>query len=614
MGLLDAFYGDGSTPPNPDATLPQLLNSPMAQGLLGAVATYAANARRGAPLNSLGAGLAGGLSAYTNAGQQDLRRKYVNAQTASMDQESQLRALQLEQQKQEWALQQPLLQGLVGRLGGGGAQPADPTTSQPAIPPMQGGGLGSGTFGMSLGGQSASAPTATMGGPGASSGGIIPGVPDDVTRWTVATGGLKGIPGLMTEYNKPTDVQKMLAAANIDPKSSLGQQYVQAWLAKQNYIAPVNARPGSILRDPNTNKPVAFNPHIPDGSAPMFDASGNVTSIVPINNAYPAMANARAATEWGSAETSTSVSYDAAGTPHYSTKAQDLRRAGAVPPGQAPSTAPSASVPLDASKGQYAILTQERAKAVASGNTSDVQSIDREISRLPAAARVGGGSDGLSAPPATGLTPVPKLGTATGQENAQNEVSKRWQTLVTQNQEAQNTKSYLDSIKGLAGKAATGPFTDKLQFTNALLSLVGNEKATDATTANALLDKYSNQIVSRLGGSGGLATDSARSILQSAYPNAHMTKEAILEAADNISGAQSMVQAKTELLTKHANARDPSAYSKAEVQFDQNADPRLWQLKNMDQASAQKWLAAQPPSVQADLRRRAGNLKMLGVL
>ena len=40
---------------------------------------------------------------------------------------------------------------------------------------------------------------------------------------------------------------------------------------KANYIAPVNARPGSILRDPKTNMPMAFNPHVPDGFTPSFD-------------------------------------------------------------------------------------------------------------------------------------------------------------------------------------------------------------------------------------------------------------------------------------------------------------------------------------------------------
>jgi len=48
MGLLD----------------PQFWQSPQGIGLLSGVASYAANARRGAPVNSLGRGLAGGLAGY----------------------------------------------------------------------------------------------------------------------------------------------------------------------------------------------------------------------------------------------------------------------------------------------------------------------------------------------------------------------------------------------------------------------------------------------------------------------------------------------------------------------------------------------------------------------
>lgn len=541
----------------------------------------------------------GGLLGYGQAMQEAKTNALKNQ---DLQQQITLRNLQLQQAQQQWQLQQPLLAQAVARLqGGGGGAPQ--VASQPGTMATPGGAMGSGTFGIPVGGQQAS-----MGaGPSSSGGGtMLPGVPDNVAQWNIATGGIGSIPALLNEYNKPTDFQKMLTAAGIDPASEQGRALIQQNLSKQNYITPVNARPGSILRDPTTNRPVAYNPHIPDGSTPVFDASGNVTGLRPLANGYQAIADAEAAKGIGQAEATPTVGYDATGNPVYSTKANDIRRAGGG--------LPSSGVSTDASRSQYAILTQERAKLVQAGDAAGVAGVDREIARLPAAARTGANPDGITVAPASNLTPQQRPGVVLGQDNAQNEMGKRWQALVTQNQEAQNTKSYLDSIKGLATKAAVGPFTDKLQFTNAMLALVGNERATDATTANNLLDKYSSQIVTRLGGSGGLATDSARSILQSAYPNAHMTPEAIAEAADNLSGAQSMIQAKSGLLEQHANARNPEAYTKAELQFDKNADPRLWQLKNMDAATAQKWLSSQPPSVQADLRRRAGNLKMLGVL
>jgi hypothetical protein len=140
---------------------------------------------------------------------------------------------------------------------------------------------------------------------------------------------------------------------------------------------------------------------------------------------------------------------------------------------------------------------------------------------------------------------------------------------------------------------------------NGLLSLAGDERATDAVTANNLLDKNSNQIVARLG-TGGLGTDAARSILQSAYPNAHMTPQAINEAADNLMGANAMVQAKTRLLAPIANSRDPSTYNNTELKFDQNADPRIFQYANIKDATARqafaKKLMQQDPAIVNKIR------------
>lgn len=173
------------------------------------------------------------------------------------------------------------------------------------------------------------------------------------------------------------------------------------------------------------------------------------------------------------------------------------------------------------------------------------------------------------------------LGQKEGAVNSQTELSKKWTDLNTQNSQAQSTSSYLQNIRELANKAAVGPQSDKLVYLNGLLSATGiSDKATDTTTANDLLNKYSGQIIARLG-SGGMATDAARLILQSAYPTSHMTKDAINEAVGNLVGANEMIKAKTALLSPHATSRDPVAYQQKEQAFDQNADPRLWQYKQL---------------------------------
>lgn len=221
------------------------------------------------------------------------------------------------------------------------------------------------------------------------------------------------------------------------------------------------------------------------------------------------------------------------------------------------------------------------------------------------------------APASGGMYAAAPLGAQVGAEkgagNLQDELSKKWTDLSGQNTQAQTTTSYLQNIKALAGKAAIGPQSDKLNFVNGLLSLAGSEKATDAVTANNLLDKYSNQIVARLG-MGDKGSDSARAILQSAYPNAHMTPQAINEAADNLVGASQMTQAKARLLAPLANARNATDYNNTELKFDQNADPRIFQYANIqDPAQRQafaKTLIQQDPKIVQKIK----TLESMGAL
>jgi hypothetical protein len=93
-----------------------------------------------------------------------------------------------------------------------------------------------------------------------------------------------------------------------------------------------------------------------------------------------------------------------------------------------------------------------------------------------------------------------------------------------------------------------------------------------------------------------------------------MNQAAINEAADNLIGAQQMTQAKTRLLTPLANARNPTDYNNAEMKFDQNADPRIFQYANIQdptqrQAFAQKLIKQDPNIVQ-----KIKNLEAMGAM
>jgi hypothetical protein len=547
---------------------------------------------------SFGQGLSRGLTGYQSA--------LVNAQDmAAKKQAMDLQNIQMQQQKRMFDLQTPFLEEAVRRMQGAQTNGATAPPG-PSAPMSQ-----SVMFPPEMNAQRATQTQTPMAGapaPAQGGGSMFPGVPDNVAFNMIGTGGFAKIPEVIQKYNEPTEFMKTLVAAGIDPRSAEGQAAIRANLAKSNYIAPVNARPGSILRDPFTQRPVAFNPQVPNGATPVFDASGNVAGFNEIPNAFSLLEKGSRAKTAGEGSVLPYAGVDASGKPLPVTNRTAAATQGGGPAVVTPDQQTSANAE------QLRIMLDER-KTAKPGPDRDA--LDREINRVQNAMlkkQPFSASAGASASPQGGIYAAPPLGAATGAEFQQTDLGKRYSTLRDQAAQAQTTTSYLQNIKQLATTAATGRFSDRLSLVNSLLSTANvSEKATDAVTANNLLDKYSNQIVARLG-QGGLGTDAARSILQSAYPNAHMTKEAINEAADNLIGANEMTKAKMALLAPHGNAKDPVAYQQKEQVFDQNADPRLWQLKGMSPEEAQKYLSAMPPRVRADLQQRAKALKDLGAL
>jgi soluble lytic murein transglycosylase-like protein len=192
-------------------------------------------------------------------------------------------------------------QALASALGGGGA-------SAPAQAQQQGGGL------------------LSPGGP------LNPnGIP------TTAAAMMYMTPEGQKELFKSTAAAYAPTAATMQARQG-GFDTVQAnqrAFAHDTFNAPVTGT--GIFRDPYSMKPVAFNPNIPEGGTPLFDASGNVVAINSIPNAQNVMRGNAAATASGEGSAIPYAGVDASGNPLPVTNrtAAATQQAGATTPASA---------------------------------------------------------------------------------------------------------------------------------------------------------------------------------------------------------------------------------------------------------------------------------------
>lgn len=416
-----------------------------------------------------------------------------------------------------------------------------------------------------------------------------------------------------------TDLTKALMSAGIDPASPQGNAMLRDGIKKANYIAPTSLRWGGYVQNPDGSRDQL--PQVPEGSQASRGPDGQ-WQITPVPGGAAAISMMSGAKAAGTAP------YQLVDNFNSATGAPGKQFAGTTPglslPG-VPSAAPAQPgrpalppQPGDTPDGVRAQIAMVQSNGGQPIRPEDQSSIDREVQQLKAKlAGMPGGAGAAPAGQSLGVQTGPALGqTANANaaaEGGQKMLDQRWSALQQNASEAQNTRSYLESIRTLASKAGTGQFSDRLQYANSILSLLGSDKATDAVTAKNLLDKFSNQIVARLG-QGGLGTDSARAILASAYPNSHMTPAAISEAVENLSGAQGMTQAKAQFLAPVAAKRDVSGYNEAEQNFDRAADPRVWQYEGMTDPAKKRAFLQGAMQQDPTFMQRAQKLHDMGAI
>lgn len=341
------------------------------------------------------------------------------------------------------------------------------------------------------------------------------------------------------EQFAPTEATRLANAAGVDVRKANADT-----LAKNNYIAPVSVRPGAIMRDPMTNKPIAFNPHVPDGYSPVFDASGNVTGMQPIAGALPAMEAVSRAEASGKAAVEPIPGFDASGNPVFTNKLA-ASQGGAAPGGGAP---------------------------VSTG-------------RFGGYAAPGGG--GTVRP---GLAP----GVQTAAEGIAGQNTKRAGALVDTAAESPMRVNVLDNILSLSksgvASGQNAEWTNKIKGAVADLPGFGGWK--DDVTGFQELKKYMRQNGLRAWqAAGGSGTDSQLSAAMESNPNEKMFPQAVQTMVQWAKAGELALQSKAAAQDAwlSRNNNNPQAQNQFESAWRQNFDPRIYQMKLMDQAELQKF-------------------------
>jgi hypothetical protein len=414
----------------------------------------------------------------------------------------------------------------------------------------------------------------------------------------------------------PTDITKMGVQGGMTPDEI--QAANRSGVAKVNYIAPVNARPGAILRDPLTMQPMAFNPQIPTGGTPTFDASGNVIGIRPIAGAADITSQMAAAKTAGEGSALPYAGVDAQGNPLPVTNRTaaatgelpaPLRNnnPGAMMPGGKLAQYPDMQTGLqqmDANLASYGKQGVNTLTGVISKwappNENNTQAYIQDVSQRlginptqpidlsnpavrqaistgimlhengPSAVFRGG-----SAPQPSGgqIYAAPPMGAANAANASQGAPSKQmadsYSALSNSDSSYQQSREALQEMINLAhNKGAAGAVVGVLPAS------VGTKISPDAATYQKLHATYV-ALQGKALGSGG--TDASRATIDEAVPTYDKPQSAMVGGLTTQLNNLDLGHIKTQFLTPIYQQGNEKAYTQQSAAFDQNIKPSMVQ-------------------------------------
>jgi hypothetical protein len=184
-------------------------------------------------------------------------------------------------------------------------------------------------------------------------------------------------------------------------------------------------------------------------------------------------------------------------------------------------------------------------------------------------------------------------------------ISADFATTVKDAAEAPSRVAIFQNIKKFAPDSFTGVGGQRKELAAGILNAIGIPAYEAEKISTEQLAKNS-ALLTLAGGN----TDAARALAEVATPNKKLDEKAILAIADQMIGIENMKIAKSNYLTPVQN--DATQYGQRKLQFDQIADPRIFQ--EMTAQDVAKLKASMSAAEQAELTRKIRLARQMGII
>jgi len=182
---------------------------------------------------------------------------------------------------------------------------------------------------------------------------------------------------------------------------------------------------------------------------------------------------------------------------------------------------------------------------------------------------------------------------------------KDWNQTVDLAKEAPKRIAIFQNIRKLSSEAFTGVGGARKELAAGIANAIGISAFEAEKTATDELAKNSN-LLALVGGN----TDMARQIAEAANPNKKMNEKAIKAVVGQMIGIEKFNIAKQNYLSPYQN--DPAKYNQKLQEFNQFADPRLFQEMTLEEV--RKLRNSMTESERRDMDAKVRAAKMAGIL